>query len=267
MQSVPLKIRFVSFAAAAMALLGCSTGTAADKSASVKAWVFEQKQDDLGPFRVYACAQGIRAEGVKTGIVAVAHPPDWMVFGFVPAAKKFSSCKPEKFRGFSLSALTIWTRGSVPSVPVSLKQHGTAYGLKTADYESSASFAAEQARRFANNEIHPSSIKHLSFQVADALDVPTTGRQILCRVYGLPVVDGIPIDLKYDRVHTGVIPLLTTKSCQQKLVPASMFALPAGYTKAPSMESLAAQTNSGQGGIGLILKEMDSKEGFPLKNW
>jgi hypothetical protein len=196
--------------------------------------------------------------------VIIAHPPDWDVISFLPAIKKYAVCKRSKFRGPSINQLAIITRGDISAVPIVLKGHTTICGVKAAEYQTTKSFEEEQAQRFARRDIHPSSVKHAVYQVGESLGLPAPEGEILQRFFGLPVVNGVPLAFSFLRVNYGTIDLLSIKTCRLKSVPAQLFSLPSGFAKTSSMEALLAQSASGQGGIGLIMQQMDSKEGFWL---
>ena len=234
------------------------------KTKTLQVWALEQQHDYMGPCKVYLCSEAMRVDYVRNGITIISRPPDWMVIAFSPIIKKYSVTKPQAVRGVFTFAMTMGTGRDVAGLPLSLQGHCTTSGIKAASYITTKKFEDEQMREFANHEIHPSSVRSAVYQVADSLKTPAQQNFIMARIYGCPVSEGIPLELTYKRVRAGQITYLSTKSCKKTSVPASNFNLPSGYSRVPSMGSLLAETNSGKGGIGLILHEMDKTKEFPL---
>lgn len=236
------------------------TGAGSVAKTTCAAWLLEQKHAVTGQYKVYVAPRGLRVENLNNGIIAIAGPPDWTVVAFSCASKKYALCKPSEFQGSFCLTITASTGQIISAMPLKFINHGTTCGVKSAIFQTTKSFEESQQRQFLRREIHPSSISSATLTVADSLDLPVQEGVLLARLFGIPMVKGVPLELKYSKMHGGKRIFLSTSSIKSKVVPASLFLLPSGYKQMKSMELLTTESASGQGGIEMILDQMYKKK-------
>jgi len=222
----------------------------------------------LGEINVLLAPEGLRLECVKSGIVAVAAPPQWNVSLFNPVTKKFTRCSVEQCHSLGANFLTIYKHGNMAHIPFALPSRATVCGIAALKLESLDSFAKNLNNRYLRHEVHPSSASKATYVISSSLAIPKAEAFVMARLYGLREFDGIPLEFKFFRVKSlrKATVVLSTKSCEKKVVPITLFQCPSNFERVDSMETLFAESASGEGGIGLIIQEMDSSKEFPVNN-
>jgi hypothetical protein len=200
-------------------------------------WSLTQNRKHLGLYKVSMARSGMRIEMPNQRIIALCLPPGKTVFVVNIASKRLCQVPLANFEGQMLRHLAIGKGMVMTDVPVVrigqtnyLKVETNCYGIDTkkqAQYASHAKTSMFEKRQVAQ-----------SVRLLALADCPfAAAGRLMTKVYGLPKLDTIPIDMHYTDPEGGGHQVLETLSISRTNID-NRLVLPTGLKQSSLAEVL-----------------------------
>ncbi len=180
-----------------------------------------------GSMTVYVTANGLRTYEPKNGVSLMTHGPNWNVYIYNSKTKRmFSSQLQPWLSSFKTRNLVgrfegaHWRRGN----------QGVVARVRAYEFVMDKPPPIKTNSKALNGKIRPvGQMQTASLWLASDIATPPQVSDILCKIYGIPDSQRIPLRLtavEDNRQNT----LVDTMSCVQQNIPDSVFAVPGGMT-------------------------------------
>lgn len=216
--------------------LDCNTNSAAQANNEL-GWSLTQNRKHLGLYKVSMARAGMRIEMPNQRIIALCLPPGKTVFVMNIASKRCCQVPLPNFEGQMLRHLAIGKGMVMTDVPVAkigqtnyLKVKTNYYGIDTkkqAQYASHVAASMFEGRQVAQS-VHLLALADCPFSAAGRL---------MTKIYGLPNLDTIPIEMYYTDPDGGGHQVLETLSISRTNID-SRLVLPTGLKQSSLAEVL-----------------------------
>lgn len=184
------------------ALPVCAKPSDSKTSAKVKfgktkidAWVLKQRHLDLGDITVSVAREAVKIDIEKIGCTLLAVGPDWSVYYYRPSEKSVWLGTPEKI-ALGYIANPYVRPVATKRLPVQIIEAGQR--KKIAGYMKNQ--IVELLGKGMLGQLHYNEYsadmpgkKHKIFRTTGDIAVAPGGAEVVCRLYGLPKMDNVPI--------------------------------------------------------------------------
>lgn len=199
----------------------------------VSGWTVVQTSKFFGKAQIFVSNNGIRINKARDGMVILAAPPTWTVYGFKPSSKKIFITSVDKFGAVTRSLLKPAKVPDLARVEGSEREY-----LKT----QVITFKSEPIPLEINSQHHSVGRRKQTYEVvliaASDLKLPRQATDIISKYYGIPEVDGLPMEFFYTKDVEGDQLNLATESLRRDKVSAESLRPPSGYTQVKDIRSV-----------------------------
>ncbi|MBU6450655.1 MAG: hypothetical protein KGS72_02675 [Cyanobacteria bacterium REEB67] len=222
----------------------------ASPRSTVPAYRLSQICKTVGRQEVLLSARGLRVQHRNSGLVALFLPPYKEVFFFNSKSKKCISMPLAKFVSpfaYSWNMLFNVNIADIPVVKAGSRDFPSrALGpIRAVQYQSTPTFVAGQQALRARREIPSRSVQSITYVVTDHFEAPAAQGRLLQKMYGLPAVPGVPLDMVFHDLHDTKKSYLTTSEILKAKASAADFARPSGLSPAHTVEEVTSVVNDG----------------------
>lgn len=237
------------------------------KVESLTGYKLSQEEHHLGAVTVYVTENAIRFEDKRIGLVVLSKAPDWSVVAFNNRARKQKSSPLSTFVGFSKLGLAVSGGYYYAGVPLAKTPKQGSFGkYQTFIYGSTSRFNQESTEAFRQNPRDLGAIKTATLNASN-LDFKQTEKQaqLLCKLYGLPVVKEIPIEYTSTDHGGSKNKNLQTINIERSKLSSSIFQEPKGFKEVANLEAVRMD-NEGEGALESMLEGLDENLGKHRKH-
>lgn len=204
---------------------GAAPAPGAEKT--YKGYYIEAKTKGYGAYKVIACPDAIRVDGITGGFTCVSKAPQWNVVVYRLDSRTFADL--DYRRWCMLNCIALNSDQFVDSKPLSV-MHGLESGRKTVTYyynsrEYSGNFGIYQSEKVHSDVLQRARVK--------CLDWPEDMHpsSVIGKLFGLPPLKGIALEISHAPPGSSSysdIGLSTSKIVKSDAIAASKFAVPPG---------------------------------------
>lgn len=182
----------------------------------VDAWIVSQKHCDLGNIKVYLAKDAVKIELEKLGCSLLSKAPDWKVYYFRPGEKTVWIGTPEKL-AFGTLGNPYCRPTPVSKLPVLVLKPGqkNVFGKAYQVVELLGSGQNAGLHYEEYSAMLPAG-RHKVFWVTRDINVSPRCAQVMCRLYGLPEMNLVPL---YVRENTLKSELYSTEHEKNRMLP------------------------------------------------
>lgn len=210
------------FAAFILIMLSLFSPALAENN-KIKTQVLMQVGNIRGKYMLYIAKDAIRLEGVISQMVTIAKGPKWTVLTFDKSINQYSETPFAEYKGNEMKSILLF------------------YGVDLAEFdwrsvgtEKIAGIEALHLMPVKRRNVSKAELKLAArcrgLWVAKDTEYPKPIARIVSRLYALPTDDRMPLKFVFDADDQKLNGLITITN-QTKLVPESLFSLPAGAKK------------------------------------
>jgi hypothetical protein len=204
----------------------------------------------VGRQDILISGRGLRVQHRNSGLVALFLPPYKEVFFFNSKSKKCISMPLSKFVSpfaYSWNMLFNVNIADIPVVKTGRREFAVrgSGAISAVQYQSTVAFVAAQKALRAQKEIPARSVQSITYIVTDRFAAAAPQARLLQKMYGLPAVPGVPLDMVFHDLHDTKKSYLTTSEVQETKASAADFARPAGFSTASTVEEVTSVVNDG----------------------
>ncbi len=218
-----------------------------DRSAAcaLEGFRFTQICKTVGIQEITLVKGAIRVKHKNSGMVAVYREPYKEAVFYNTASKKIVSLPLAKYVSpYAYSWNFFFTR-NIADIPI-VESGAAKYADRAARrYRSSDKFGESQEALYAKHDIPARCVKTLLYTVTDAFKTGSEQNRLLQKMYGLPLVEGLPLELVFYDLHNMKKSYLTTSDIKAIKVSPADFDVPQGLATARNVEEVCSDVNSG----------------------
>lgn len=235
----------------------------AAKANLLPCWKIRQDSRITGTHTVYFNKTAIKDYYERTGVITICRAPDWNVVSYHPATKRAYSQKLKRFAGFLQREIEIFSGKTFMDMPMTATSSSKAYNQNATTYVSSAAMTQKIKAQYRSGEVDGSTPATVTMLSVANDDCSAPINELLCKVYGLPRVAGLPVKCDVLEVDLTKRNFLSTSSLTKGAVPVSEFETPATLTKVNSMAEVVSQEDPNDKGGLFQLVEGDNPRKSP----
>ena len=231
--------------------------TAAKTETSGNGWILTQKSHMSGLGKVYISDKGVKVS-LQSGVNITSVSPFRQVCIYSEKTKKMHHLPFEKFRGQFQRVVALVTGASFTEIPLLPEGATKVLGIEAQRYTSTAKYQSYQRATFKGRTISNSAAESAECTVSSAITpLPQIGT-FLDRLYGLPKMNGVPLEATFVDLNKNKQIHLVTSSAIKSNVPESDLSTPAGLKEVPTSEDVTVGANDDEA-MQLILDGADRK--------
>lgn len=199
----------------------------------VLGWTVNQTSKFFGDTRIFVSNHGIRIVRPRDGMIILAAPPHWTVYSFKASSRKIFKTKLDEFGAVTRSFLKPMTLPKLERIQGSERKllNTTVVTFKSLpipyDIDSQHHSVRGSKQTF-----------DVSLIAASDLKLPLEAVSIVSKYYGIPEVNGLPIQFLYSKDVEGDQLNLVTKSLQVDKISVDALQPPPGYTQVNDIRSV-----------------------------
>jgi hypothetical protein len=201
-------------------------------------WMINQSTKLYGDQVLVVSQIGIKCSNPRTTICLVMAPPFEMVTVYNDKNRSLFQSPVKSFRCPAQKTFALfnsWVLGESPMIKVGT---GTLNHFNVVKYQSTKAFSARQRALRQLDKTPSSNPMILDSQSTDDFHLAPGAGLGLCRMYGIPLVPGIPLEVDCKDSDLSPTCFLESKKYTKTKVSAADFAIPAGYKRIESIEEI-----------------------------
>jgi len=229
-----------------MAIMIAVTGPATISTSALAApqakisdgWIINQKSQLFGEQLLLISPIGIKSANPKSSMTILMTPPFETVTAYNDQTKSVFQTPVKTFRSPMQKTYAIFNSNVLGEAP--MEKTGTArlFGFTMVKYQSTKAYDMQQARLRKTDHIPSSNPRIIYIQSTEDFHLPAGAGTAQCRLYGLPLVPGIPLQvLTKDNDLTPASVLQSTQCIKTKVSP-NDFMVPHSYKRVRSIEEI-----------------------------
>ena len=208
------------------------------KTKSYPGWILNQTSQLLGMQVLTVSAIGIKTSNRKSSVSLVMTPPFKTVTIYNDQNKTIFQTPVKLFRSPYAKGMAIFGSNMLGDAPMVPAGKVTLNGFNVSKYKSTEAYNLQQVKLKKAGQIPASTPQMMESQSSDDLHLAPGAALALCRLYGIPLVPGIPVEARNtDLEHHSSYQLQTTK-CTKTMVSEKDFALPRGYEHLKNLQEM-----------------------------
>lgn len=223
----------------------------------IEIWKIRQDSHVTGGHTVYVSADAVKDINERSGMIVICKAPDWKVVSYQPSSKCVFSQDLSRFSGYLQKEVALFSGNTLNHITVGPTKKSTFLGQEAMGYSTTSQFTEKIIRDYGKHIVegnYPAIVK------IEALNTPTPKQaELLCKVYGLPKVPGLPLTCQSVSADKYNNHLLTTNSLTKSKVPATFFDVPPGLKPVATMTEVIHVTSADDEGL---MQLMDQKTTF-----
>lgn len=197
-------------------------GTSSARAQLRDGFILEQKSLLVGSQTITFCEDGLCCSDGRIKLVARA--PEWRVSLFNIENKNIYSVDAAHFFGYLLPGKDIKVGFGLK--PLSARGSARFHGLSVAEYHSPTAFVQRLAHQKQLGEVAVDEPQEIKYNVFNGLTAPAAATKLLCRLYRVPVKQGVPASLSFRTVAGEQVRFLETVSIEHTRIDADIFNVP-----------------------------------------
>ena len=205
---------------------------------TVDGWKISQWSKLYGEQVVTISAIGIKSTNPRTAVTLVMTPPFKIVTVFNDQGKSIFQTPIELFRCPLLKTFAILNSTMLGESPMIKIGTGTLNGFKIVKYKTTKDFTAHQAAINKQDDLPVSSPMSIESQSTNDFHLAPGAGVGLCRLYGIPVVPGIPLEVNAQDMNLNPVNYLHSRLFTKTTASTADFALPTGYRPMKSVQEI-----------------------------
>jgi len=232
----------------------------------VPCWKLRQDSRVTGPHTIYFNKTELKDYYERSGVITICRAPDWNVVSYQPITKRVYSQKLKIFAGYLQREIEIFSGKTFMDIPVKAGAKSKVYNQDATSYTSAAELKTKIQAQYRKGEVDggtPSQVTVLALVNADCSE-PIN--DLMCKIYGLPKVSGLPLKCDVLEVDLTNRNFLSTGAVTKTALPASEFELPSGLTKVNTMAEVVSQEDPNDKSGLFQLVEGDNPRQSPAAN-
>lgn len=199
-----------------------------------------------------ACKQGLAWENPANGVNIVAAAPDWRVYTYNVASKRYCEVPLDKYEGYMLRSAIIFWGFSFPSIPYKEEDPARILGLRCRVFVMPKLGMKEKLNRGIDTLLDSKL-----FTTAD-LPVDSHILSFVRKHYNFPACGDLPVSMYVQRRDRSRQYMLQTRNISQTKFKLSEFKLPTGAIKTKNDKDVI-QNVSDDSSLDGLLKDIDRK--------
>ncbi len=181
---------------------------------------------------------GIKTTNTRSSICLVVTPPFDQVTMYNDRTRSIFQTPLKLFRCPAHKTFVLFNAYQLDEAPMIKVGAGTLAGFNVVKYQTTKAFDQKQLSLRKTDKVPGSNPRIIDSQSTDDFHLPTGAGTSLCRLYGVPIVPGIPIEVSCKDMDLSFSSLLQLKKSAKTRVSAADFALPVGYKRLDSIEEI-----------------------------
>ena len=226
----------------------CPAGLAKTEDQLVDGFEINQICKTVGDQLVIVTGDAIKVKHAQSGLVAIYKAPYKEALFYNSLSKKSISLPLSKYVSpYAYSWNAVFNR-NISDIPLTKVGPVTFKNMDCMTYRSSDQFTAAQLRLRKSHDLPARSIEYLTYTVTKKFTGSPGSRAqnlLLQKIYGLPEIDGTPLQLTFQNFHAAKKFYLTTAACKPIKVKRSEFDRPPGLVPAANIEAVTTTVNAG----------------------
>jgi hypothetical protein len=205
---------------------------------TVDAWSITQWAELYGTQELIVSQIGIKSSNAKSKICLVMTPPFNIVTYYNTRAHSYFQSPVKDFRCPMQKTFALFNAYVLGDSPMEKVGTGTLNGFEVVKYRTTKAFTLKQAASRHNDKVPSSNPMIIDSQSTDDFHLAPGAGLGLCRLYGLPLVPGIPLKVIAKDSDLNPKTYLQSKQGTKTKVNASDFAIPPGYKLLKRIEEI-----------------------------
>ncbi len=198
-----------------------------------------QQSKTTGDIELFADATGMQIYFAKTHMTLFCKAPDWIVYKYNPATKRYWMCPWSNFSNKLSIGRTMFGAANLPDLPVHKTGQTSHANYVATSYTTSPEHYIRVQQLYKHKEATGNYPVRVDMTTLDTTKSSKEQGHILSVVHLLPKTDQIPLTASGLGCDGKQYLFLTTSSVTTATPPANWLKLPADYTKVSSEAKLS----------------------------
>lgn len=204
----------------------------------VDATVLYQETKLFGEQVLVVSPIGIKTTGTRSSICLVLTPPFETVTMYNDRTRRIFQTPIKLFRCPLQKTFAIFNSYQLDEAPMIKVGVGAVAGFNVAKYQTTKAFNNRQLMLRRTDKVPASNPRIINSQSTDDFHLPEAVGTTLCRLYGVPIIPGIPIEVDCRDMDLSFSSLLQLKKSTKVKVSAADFAPPIGYKRLENVQEI-----------------------------